>query len=279
MKKTIPLFAVLGGLLICASLVWGEWQRRQQMDRQQAAHLLSSCVNQGLLSLFRLQRNDWGTKPDFHRQEEISLQVAVAELPEKILDTEPGRRAVEAEQLCASMTENSIRQHGTIYGPLGDLAQDGVLDPASLTERKASKRQQRKIRRLRVSAQAADRYLEDLRVDLSAKLAASALDSKTRQLVEMEIQREVLDYYQPGNFSRDSIEHYLSRREKLIQLLADNPDGYSIRSGALYFHNAGLRRRVDSLYRALLQGHGKFLANWKQVVRHQQRPLSTSQGV
>lgn len=274
MNKSIGLVVLMGGALIAAALVYGEWQRRQEDDRQQAAHLLASCVNQGLLSLFRLQANDWKKKPDFHRQEEISLQVAVAELPEKILAIKPSDysgRIANSVALCESLTENSIRQHGTIFGPVGNFAEAGPVDPAALVVEKNRSRQARTLRQLHISARAAERYLEDLETDLESKLIAAKLDARTEEFVRKEIRSEVLDYYQQGDFSRSSVERYIARREKLAQLLADNPRGYSRRGGTLYFYDPALRRSVDSLSRALSQGHTDVIGNWQRIVRHQQR--------
>lgn len=274
MKKIVGFTGLAVGLLLLTTLIVGEWQRRQQVEREQVAHLLASCVNQNLLSLFRLQANDWKNKPDFYQQEEISLQAAVAELPGKMFPgTNEGVSPQVAESLvvCDSITENSILQHATIFGPVGNLAASGPVDPAALADDRFRSRQARLLRRLHISARAAERYLQDLESDLKAKLEASQFDDKTRQRVWAEIQAEVLDYYQQGDFSRDSVERYIARREKLAQLLAENSRGYSRRSGTLYFHDPALRSSVDSLNRALSQDHGDVIANWRQVVRHQQR--------
>ncbi|WP_237068110.1 hypothetical protein [Microbulbifer guangxiensis] len=282
MKKTLGLVGLGVGLLLVVALMAGEWQRRQDLEREQVAYLLASCVNQGMLSLFRLQANDWKKKPDFHRQEEISLQAAVADLPGKILPASAGGYSPQVAQslsLCDAMTENSIRQHTTIFAPVGNLAVAGPVNPARLIEERSRMRQARLLRQLHVSARAAERYLADLKSDLSAKLGASQFDRKTRQRVLAEIQTEVLDFYQPGDFSRSSIERYIARRETLTQLLMENSRGYSRRAGTLYFHDPALRRTVDSLTRALSQSHDDVIGNWRQVVRHQQRRVDPGEGI
>lgn len=270
MKKLYPLLAFLLVLAIAGLYGLDYYRKLREQQREQTSHLLASCVNQGLLSLFRLQANDWRAQPDFYREQERKLDKAVAQLPQQQLDGRPYAEWQEAIAICEKLTRHSKLQHETIFRPLGDFAAREMSDSRTLKNRDSLRRRQRTIDRLKVSAQAADRYLQDLRTDIHSQLAGSDLSPQSRDRALQEIDAQVLDFYRKGNFSRRQVDAHLQRVERFYRLLADNPRGYSLRTGSLYFHDGNLRREVDNLNSAILQGESQFFGNWKQIVQRQQ---------
>lgn len=270
MNKRYPLlaFLLLVGIAGLCGLDYYRDLREQQGE--QTAHLLASCVNQGLLSLFRLQANDWRARPDFYRQEEEKLNRAVARLARQQLHGRPYAEWQTATEICDKLAGHSNLQHRTIFGPLGRFAARGVSDNRTLKDRDSLRHRQWAISRLGISAQAADRYLEDLHTDIRNQLSGSGLSQQSRDRALREIDKQVLDYYRKGNFSRRQVDAHLKRVERFYQLLADNPRGYSLRGGALVFRDENLRREVDGLNSAILQGENQLFDNWRQIVQRQQ---------
>ncbi|MFC6633913.1 hypothetical protein [Microbulbifer taiwanensis] len=270
MKKLYPLLAFVLVIAIAALYGLNHYRELREHQRQQTAHLLASCVNQGLLSLFRLQANDWRAQPEFYREQERKLEESVAQLPQQLLDGEIFAEWQEAITICEKLTRHSNLQHGTIFRPLSDFAARDMTDARTLKDRGSLRRRQRIIGRLDVSAQAADHYMQDLRTDIKNLLNGGGLSLKSRERALQEINAEVLDYYRRGNFSKRQVDAHLRRVQKYYQVLADNPRGYSLRGGGLYFYDARLRREVENLNSAILQGDNQFFANWKQIVQRQQ---------
>lgn len=273
MKKFYPLLAFL--LVVSIAGLYGlERLREIRADqRAQTAHLLSRCVNQGLLSLFALQANDWRARPDFHREQEQKLNAAVAELPAQLLDGHSFGEWQAAVEICEKLTRHSNIQHQTIFRPLGQLASRAMSDSATLKDGERLVWRKREIYRAKVAAQAAERYLEDLHSDIESQLAASGLSAESRAQAKAGIQAEVLDHYRRGNFSRRRVEAHLDRMQRYYELLVENPGAYTLRGGSLFFHDAKLRREVDNLNSALLQGEAEFYGNWQQILQRQQIPV------
>ncbi|MFC4875137.1 hypothetical protein [Microbulbifer halophilus] len=98
----------------------------------------------------------------------------------------------------------------------------------------------------------------------------SDLSGESRRRALAEIDSEVLDYYRDGNFSRKRVDAYLQRVERYFKLLAENPESYSLRGGSLFFHDRDLRREIDRLNNAIIQGEADFFGSWTQIVQRQQ---------
>lgn len=273
MKKLYPLLAFLLVVTIAGLYGLDYYRELREQQREQTAHLLASCVNRGLLSLFRLQANDWRVRPDLYRKEEQKLDEAVAQLPQQLLDGRPFAEWQEAVAICEKLTRHSNLQHDTIFRPLAEFAGRKMADSRTLKDRDALRRRQRAIGRLRVSAQAADRYLQDLRADIRNLVEGGNLSPQSRERALREIDGEVLDFYRKGNFSKRQVDAHLQRVERYYELLAKNPRGYSLRGGGLFFYDGDLRREIDNLNTAMLQGEGQFFGNWKQIVQRQQLPV------
>lgn len=270
MKKLYPLLAFLLVAIIAALFGLDRYREVREKQREQTAHLLARCVNQGLLSLFSLQGNDWRERPHYHREQARKLDGAIEGLPQQLLDGEPFAEWQAGVEICRQLTRHSNIQHKTIFEPLGDFASPKMRDSDTFKSRRSLHHRQRTIDRLKVSAEAADRYLEDLRVDIRNQLDEGGLSSPARERAQAEIDTEVLDYYRDGNFSRRRVDAYLQRTKRYFQLLAENPDGYTLRGGSLYFYDRELRREIDQLNSAIIQGEADFFANWTQIVARQQ---------
>ena len=270
MKKFYPLLLLLVVAAVAGLYGLDYYRELRAHQREQAAHLVARCVNQGLLSLFSLQANDWRRRPDFQREQGRKLEETVAQLPQQLLDGEPFAEWQDAIHICDRLTRHSNLQHKTIFGPLGDFVSPVMSDSRTLKNRDSLARRHRTINHLQVSAQAAARYLDDLRADIQNQLNESGLSGKSRALVASEINTQVLDYYRLGKFSVRQVSAHLQRVERYYNLLADNPRAFTLRAGSLFFHDRALRRQVDNLNSAILQGEVEFLVNWSQIVERQQ---------
>ncbi|WP_193163476.1 hypothetical protein [Microbulbifer hainanensis] len=270
MNKYYPLLAFLLVAIVAGLTGLDHYRTTRAHQREQTSQLLASCVNQGLLSLFQLQANDWRQRPDFYRPQSEKLASAVAALPQKVLEGEPFAEWQAALNICTQLTRHSNLQHRTIFRPLGDFGAPEMSGNRSLKDRRTMARRQRTLDRLRVAAQAAERYLDDLRTDIHNQLRVSALSPESRERALAEIHAQVLDYYRPGHFSRQKVDAHLQRVERYYQLLAENPRGYTLRGGSLYFYDRSLQREIEQLNSAILQGEAQFYGNWQQIVARQQ---------
>lgn len=273
MKKFYPLLLFLIVAAVAGLYGLDYYRDLRASQREQTAHLVARCVNQGLLSLFRLQANDWRERPEFHREQERKLEGAVAQLPQQLLDGHPFAEWQAAVRICDRLTQHSNLQHKTIFGPLGDFASPDMSNSRTLKNRDSLARRHRSINRLQVSAQAAARYLDDLRTDIQNQLNESELSQTSRELVAAGINSQVLDFYRPGKFSERQVNAYLERVERYYNLLAENPRGFTLRGGSLFFYDRVLRREVDNLNSAILQGEAAFYGNWTQIVERQQAAI------
>ncbi|WP_288129021.1 hypothetical protein [Microbulbifer sp.] len=267
MKKLFPLIALLLVAAIAALYGLDHYQKLRADQRAQVSYLLSRCANEGLLSLFSLQANDWKKNPELLKQEEARLLRAAGALPEKTLEGKVFGDWQAAVQVCERLTENSVRQHKTIFWPVKELAESELWNPGDLNDRRRLHRRQRDIDRARISAQAADRYLIDLRADLNNLLDQSGIDKETLPEINAELDRQVFSGYHKGAFSLAWVQQYLNRLQHFYQLLKENPKGFTLRGGSLYFYDQSLRREVDDLNRVLLQGEPAFFNNWRQILR------------
>ena len=272
MKKSIPLLAALVLLIVVGLYSLNHWREVREQQRQQVAHMLARCVNEGLLSLFRLQANDWRSNPDYYREQGAELERRADALSQKLLEGEPFEEWREATRLCGVLTAHSNNQHRIIFQPLGRFASLDMTDPRIFNGARALKQRKRIIGRMRTAAQAAHTYLEDLRTDIHRQVSTGSLDSETVRAVEAAINSEVLDNYREGNFSVPQVSAHLERVDEYFRLLAENPRGLTVRGGGLFFYDGELRRKVEQLNRAIMLGGATFLANWTQIVQHQQAP-------
>lgn len=268
MKKFLPLLAFLLVATIAGLYGLEYYRELRERQRAQVAHLLSRCVNQGLLSLFALQTNDWRARPDFFREQQQKLSAAAAELPEKLLEGRPFGEWQAAVEICEKLTRHSNLQHETIFRPLGRFGAREMSDIATVKSRAKLAWRSRNIYRLKVAAQAADRYLQDLRTDVQSLLSTSGLSTETHAQVQAQIDAEVLDHYRRGDFSLRRVDTYLERVEHYYRLLAENPRGFALRNGSLFFYDKKLRLQIDNLNSAILQGEADFYGNWRQLVQH-----------
>jgi len=267
LKKLFPLIGLVLVIAIAGLYGLDYYQKQRAQQREQVSYLLARCVNEGLLSLFTLQANDWRKNPELLKKEALRLQRATGALPEKILDGKVFGDWQGAVRVCERLTDNTIRQHETIFWPVAELAEHGFWDWRKLKDRGRLERRKRDVDRVRVSTQAADRYLTDLRADINNLLRQSGIASETLAQINTVLEQQVFSRYHKGAFSIDSVQLYLQRLEHLYQLLADNPRGYTLRAGTLYFYDGELRREVDNLNRALMQGEADFFNNWRQILR------------
>ncbi|GAB2892063.1 hypothetical protein ACCI51_02460 [Microbulbifer echini] len=270
MKKIIILFVVL--IIVIAAALYGlnNYQQTQKKQLEQASHLLASCVNQGILSLFRLQANDWNLRPDYYLQQQRILNANIEDLPQKILDGRSFKKWSFALKVCDKLTVNSNLQHVTIFRPLADLASSEMSDATTFKSRKSLRKRKKTIGALRESAQAADRYLKDLRSDINTQIQAQPFSGDEKEFLLQQINKEVLDYYQHGKFSLENANVYLERLSSFYQLMAENPKAYTVRSGSLYFYDRNLRSKVEGLNRIILQGETTFFANFTQILMKKQ---------
>ena len=265
MKKFYPLVALI--LVISAAGLYGldYYKKLRLHQREQVSYLLSRCVNQSLLSLFRLQANDWKKNPGFYQQEADTLAAEVAALPEIVLDGKMFGEWQAAEEICDRLTKNTNRHHRTIFRPLGYMAKTGLWELERLQDPGTLDRRKKAIYRVEVAAQAAGAYLHDFSSDIQGLLQASTLSTVTRTAAMNEIEQTILSGYRAGSFSLRPVTQYLERQQHFYQLLADNTRGYRVRGGSLYFYDSQLRRQVDDLNRALVSGEVDFYNHWRQI--------------
>ncbi|WP_444943265.1 hypothetical protein ACJJIK_15455 [Microbulbifer sp. ZKSA006] len=231
---------------------------------------MASCVNQGILTLFRLQANDWKAHPKYYHEEERRLGLAVKALPDQILEGESFARWQQAIAICEKLTRNSNLQHVTIFRPLGDFSAAEISNIYTLKDRGALRQREKVIHALYDSAQAADRYMQDLRRDINTQMRAYHFSEDERELVFQAISAQVLDNYQQGSFSKKQADTYLERVSLFYKTMAENPNSYSVRSGSLFFYNQKLKNKVEGLYSAVMHGERPFYANFKQILVQKQ---------
>ncbi|MCO1333054.1 hypothetical protein MO867_01755 [Microbulbifer sp. OS29] len=271
MKKIYLLaLVVLVALMVLGLYGLDHYRKNKERQREQTAHLLTSCVNQGILTLFRLQANNWKEQPDFYIEEEKRLNAKIEALPAKILDDAPYENWNYAVKMCGKLTRNSNLQHVTIFHPLGDFASADITNVKALKDRGALRKRKKVINALYESSEAADRYMKDLRRDINTQLKAYRFSKQDREAVLQQISSEVLDYYQKGSFSKRQVDTYLERVSQFYKVMAENPKSYSARNGSLFFYKKGLREEVEGIYGAVMQGEGPFYANFKQILVHKQ---------
>ncbi|WP_299940336.1 hypothetical protein [uncultured Microbulbifer sp.] len=272
--KKIYLFSTALVLATVVGLYGLNHYRAVKKDQQQqVASLLASCVNQGILTLFRLQANDWRARPDFYRQQEEALNTTARQLPQKILHGEPFKKWKYAVKICEQLSRNSNLQHITIFKPLGKFSPSEFSGPRQLKKRKFLHKRERMIGALMESAQAASRYLPDLRRDINTQLQEYGFSDAEKTYIFQRINADVLDFYQPGNFSAKKAETYLERISAFNKLLAKNHGKYTVRGNSLYFYDQNLRSQVLDLNRAILQGEGPFFADYTQIMVQKQIPV------
>ncbi|WP_160151827.1 hypothetical protein [Microbulbifer sp. ALW1] len=267
MKKLYPLVALAIVLAIAGLYGLEHFQKLRERQQAQTAHLITRCVNQGLLSLFTLQSTDWSKGGGQLKTEEERLKQRVAALPEAVLDGKPFADWQGALEVCERLTVNSNRQHKTIFRPLTEMANKDIWNLETAKSEQFQERRKRAIYRTKIAAEAADRYLDDLQADVDRLLTVSGLSEEARALTAQQLQVSIFDEYHKGRFSKRRVLQYLDRQEAFYQLLTDNPKGFTLRGGSLYFYNKDLHRQADDLNRALLQGEVDFFANWRQLVQ------------
>lgn len=266
MKKIYPLIALVIVLLIAGYYGLDHYRELRERQQAQTAHLITRCVNQGLLSLFTLQSNDWEKNPQQLHEEEARLDKRVAQLPHAVLEGEPFSDWQGALEVCDRLTVNSNRQHKTIFRPLIEMAKKEIWSLKNAKSEQYQSRRKRAIYRTKIAAEAADRYLNDLRLDIDRLLDISRISPEARALAQKQLQATIFDKYRKGRFNKARVLHYLERQETFYQLLTDNPKGFTLRGGSLYFYNKNLHRKADDLNRSLMQGEVDFFANWRQIV-------------
>lgn len=274
MKKIYLLFIVLLVAILAGLYGLNHYREIKKHQQEQSAHLLASCVNQGILSLFRLQANDWRKRPDYYLDQQRELNEKIEVLPEKILEGQPFDSWEHAIDICEKLTRNTNLQHITIFRPLGDLASAEMSDARTFKQKASLRNRKKIISALKESSHAADRYLRDLHNDISIKLRTYRFPDEERELIWNQINSEVLEFYQKGNFSLKNAEIYLERISGFYRLMAENPRGYTVRNGSLYFYDPKLRSEIENLNRAILQGEGEFFANYSQIVARKQIPVA-----
>ncbi|SDK43903.1 hypothetical protein [Microbulbifer yueqingensis] len=268
MKKiSIATLLLLG--VFTALFFYERYSEQNEQRRQQTATLLSRCVNESLLSLFRLQANDWRRQSGFYPVEAQRLSENAAALPGRLLEGESFPEWQVAVDICEEFTDHSNAQHRIIFNTLGKFAALPVGDNRLLDDGRARRQLRRRAGSLEVGARAADRYLADLKRDFAQLVSSSGLSAATKLQVEHEVNAEVLDHYRKGHYSLSGVLAHLERVKAYYSLLVDNPRGWTLRTGSLYFHDRALRREVEQLNSAVLQGEGEFFANWAQVMESQ----------
>ncbi|WP_143729902.1 hypothetical protein [Microbulbifer sp. GL-2] len=274
MKKIYLLFFVLLVIIFASLYGLNHYREIKRHQQEQSAHLLASCVNQGILSLFRLQANDWRKHPNYYLDQQRELNEKIAALPKKILEGPSFNSWEYALDICEKLTRNTNLQHITIFRPLGELASAEMSDSRTFKQKASLRKRKKIIGALKESAHAADRYLRDLHNDINIKLRAYRFPDEERELIWNQINSEVLEFYQKGNFSLKNSEVYLERVSGFYRLMAENPRGYTVRNGSLYFYDPKLRSEIENLNRAILQGEGEFFANYSQIVARKQIPVA-----
>ncbi|HEY8568125.1 hypothetical protein [Microbulbifer sp.] len=268
MKKLYSLIAVAIVLVIAGFYGLDHYRKMREQQQAHTAYLISRCVNQGLLSLFALQANDWESNPGQLDVEERRLKQRVAALPESVGVEKPFADWQGALEVCERLTVNSNRQHRTIFRPLTEMAKKEIWSLETAKSGRFQERRKKAIYRTKIAAEAADRYLEDLQADVKSLLDASRISAEARALTERQLQESIFAKYRKGQFSKSRVLQYLERQETFYQLLTDNPKGFTLRGGSLYFYNKTLHRQADDLNRALLQGEVDFFSNWRLIVQH-----------
>ncbi|WP_445362903.1 hypothetical protein ACJJIQ_20655 [Microbulbifer sp. ANSA003] len=270
MKKIFFILVVFIAVAIIGLYGLDRHRKKTEQQREQVAYLLASCVNQGILTLFRLQANDWKAHPDFYIEEENRLGVAVKALPDQILKGESFEKWRHAIKICDKLTRNSNLQHVTIFRPLGDFSEKEISNIYTLKDRGALRKREKTIHALYESAEAAARYMKDLKRDINTQLKAFRFSDEERELTLQRISSQVLDNYQQGNFSKKQADTYLERVSLFYKTMAENPKSYSVRNGSLYFYSQELKQKVEDLYNAVIQGEGAFYGNFKKILVQKQ---------
>ncbi|GAB2515678.1 hypothetical protein [Microbulbifer agarilyticus] len=266
MKKLLLLVAVAISLGI-ASLYWLDHQRQvREQQQEMTAHLITRCVNQGLLSLFVLQNNDWAQQPKLLDTETRRLKQQTRALPDAILVGEPFADWQAALDVCDRLTENSNRQHKTIFRPLADMAKKDIWALDTAKSEPFQERRKKAIYRSKTAAEAADQYMQELEIDVKHWLDVSRISPETRALADQQLREFIFQKYRKGRFSKPRVLQYLERQEAFYQLLTDNTRGFTLRGGSLFFYNKALHRKVDDLNRSLMHGEPDFFANWRLIV-------------
>ncbi|WOX03938.1 hypothetical protein [Microbulbifer pacificus] len=268
MKKLYPLIALTIVLVIAGFYGLDHYRKMREQQQAQTAYLISRCVNQGLLSLFALQANDWESNPGQLDIEEKRLKQRVAALPETVGVEKPFTDWQGALEVCEQLTLNSNRQHRTIFRPLTEMAKKEIWSLQTAKSEQFQERRKRAIYRTKIAAEAADRYLDDLQADVKSLLDVSRISAEARALTDQQLQESIFAKYRKGQFSKSRVLQYLERQKTFYQLLTDNPKGFTLRGGSLYFYNKNLHRQADDLNRALLQGEVDFFSNWRLIVQH-----------
>ncbi|WP_066959678.1 hypothetical protein [Microbulbifer sp. Q7] len=266
MKKIYPLVALAIVLTIAAFYGLDHYREVREKQHALTAHLITRCANQGLLSLFALQANDWTKNPRQLVVEVERLGQRVAALPDAVYEGKSFADWHAALEVCDRLTVNSNRQHKTIFRPLAEMAKKELWSLDTAKSEPFQQRRKRAIYRTKEAAEAADRYLDDLRADINRLLDVSRISPQARALTEQNLQAAIFQRYRKGRFSKRRVLQYLERQEAFYQLLTDNPKGFTLRGGSLYFYNKKIHRKADDLNRLLLQGEVDFFANWRQIV-------------
>lgn len=274
MKKIFSTLVVFIAIAVIGLYGLDRHRKNTERQREQVSYLLSNCVNQGILTLFRLQANDWKTHPDYYIEEENRLGAAVKALPDQILKGESFENWRHAIKICDKLTRNSNLQHVTIFRPLGDFSAKEISNIYTLKDRGALRKREKIIHALHESAQAAARYMKDLQRDINTQLKAYRFSDKDRQLILQAISSQNLDNYQQGSFSKKQADTYLERVSLFYKTMAENPKSYNVRNGSLYFYNQELKQKVEGLYNSVVQGEGPFYANFKQILVQKQVQVS-----
>lgn len=267
MKKIVPLAALAITLVIAAWYAVDHYRKERAQQQAQAAHLITRCVNQGLLSLFALQGNDWGKSPKQLDVQAQKLRQQVAALPAAVYEGKPFADWQKAQEVCKRLTVNSNRQHRTIFFPLTEMAKKNIWRLKTAKSEQFQRRRKSAISRTENAAAAADSYLDDLRADIKQLLDVSGLSVDARALTEQQLQASIFNEYRKGRFNKRRVLQYLERQQAFFQLLKDNPRGYTLRGGSLFFYDKKLHRQADDLNRSLVQGEVDFFGNWRQIVQ------------
>ncbi|WP_105102640.1 hypothetical protein [Microbulbifer pacificus] len=268
MKKFYPLIALAIVLAIAGSYGLDHYRQLREQQQAQTAYLITRCVNQGLLSLFALQANDWAKDSRQLEIEEKRLRERVDALPDAVGVEKPFADWQGALEVCDRLTINSNRQHSTIFRPLTEMAKKEIWSLETAKSEPFQERRKKAIYRTKIAAEAADRYLDDLKADVSRLLDISRISPAARALTEQQLQEAIFTKYRKGAFSKRRVLQYLEWQETFYQLLTDNPKGFTLRGGSLFFYNKNLHRQADDLNRSLLQGEVDFFSNWRLLVQH-----------
>ncbi|WP_231758907.1 hypothetical protein [Microbulbifer elongatus] len=266
MKKIYPLIALVIVLVITGLYGLDHYRKVREQQQATTAHLITRCVNQGLLSLYALQANDWRKQPKMLAHETERLQQRVAALPAAVYEGKPYADWQGALEVCDRLTVNSNRQHKTIFRALAEMAKKELWELETAKSEPFQERRKKAIYRSKVAAEAADRYLDDLQADIKRLLDVSRISAEARALTDQQLQEFIFQKYRKGRFSKRRVLQYLERQEAFYQLLTDNPKGFTLRGGSLFFYNKKVHRKADELNRSLLHGEADFFANWRQIV-------------